>query len=96
MSSRNMRLSAEQLALAPTLFSVLTEAKISLKPGSLEPIQTLAIKRLTEAGFRPDYFEFAKADSLQLVDEWNGSERIVALVAAFLGEVRLIDNMILN
>jgi pantothenate synthetase len=30
------------------------------------------------------------------MDHWDGKQKLVALAAAFLNEVRLIDNMILN
>jgi len=40
--------------------------------------------------------EIADADSLELINTWDGKQKIVALLAAYLGEVRLIDNMILN
>ena len=38
----------------------------------------------------------ARASDLQPVIEWNGKEKVVALIAAFQGDVRLIDNMLLN
>ena len=43
-----------------------------------------------------EYVEIADAGTLQPLSEWDGNTSLVALVAAFLGEVRLIDNMILN
>jgi pantoate--beta-alanine ligase len=38
----------------------------------------------------------ADAQTLQNVEEWDGKQKIVALVAAYLNEVRLIDNIILR
>jgi pantoate--beta-alanine ligase len=35
-------------------------------------------------------------DTLELVENWNGKQKVVALVAAFLNKVRLIDNMVIN
>jgi len=40
--------------------------------------------------------EIADAGNLTIIDQWNGTTKLVALVAAFLNEVRLIDNMVLN
>jgi pantoate--beta-alanine ligase len=96
MSSRNMRLTPDQRTIAPLIYQLLSGAKRSLKAGDLRPYQSKALEELRNAGFKPDYFEFAHADSLQLIQHWNGTDRLVALVAAFLGDVRLIDNMILN
>jgi pantoate--beta-alanine ligase len=51
---------------------------------------------LLENGFRKvDYVTIANADSLQPVTEETKNEKAVALIAAFIGDVRLIDNMLL-
>ncbi|HUM66848.1 MAG TPA: pantoate--beta-alanine ligase, partial [Chitinophagaceae bacterium] len=74
----------------------LNVVKARLKPGSLEELKTEAVKNLTSNGFKVDYIEVANADDLHLVQEWDGRQKLVALAAAFLGEVRLIDNILLN
>jgi pantoate--beta-alanine ligase len=51
---------------------------------------------LIQAGFKPDYVEITDADNLAIVNDWDGKQKLVALIAAFLNEVRLIDNMLLN
>jgi pantoate--beta-alanine ligase len=51
---------------------------------------------LEEAGFEVDYVEIADAANLSVVNDWDGKERPVALIAASLNEIRLIDNMILK
>jgi pantoate--beta-alanine ligase len=96
MSSRNMRLTPEQRAIAPVIFRVLDEARRSIKAGDLAAYRAKALEELRKQGFKPDYVEFAHALSLELIHHWNGTDPLVALVAAFLGDVRLIDNMILN
>jgi pantoate--beta-alanine ligase len=48
------------------------------------------------AGFKTDYIAIAGSKDLRPVGKWNGAEKIIALIAAFQGEVRLIDNMLLN
>jgi pantoate--beta-alanine ligase len=96
MSSRNMRLSPVQRQIAPTIFKVLQQALKEVNKGSLLELQKKAIEQLGNAGFRPDYFAFANAENLALLDEWDGRQSLVALTAAFLGEIRLIDNLILN
>jgi pantoate--beta-alanine ligase len=96
MSSRNMRLTPGQRTTATLIHKLLSEARRSLKPGDLRPFQEKALQELRNGGFKPDYFEFAHADSLQILQHWNGKDPLVAVVAAFLGDVRLIDNMILN
>jgi len=38
---------------------------------------------LLENGFKPDYIEIAAASDLELINEWDGEKKVVALIAAF-------------
>ncbi|MDR3712498.1 MAG: pantoate--beta-alanine ligase [Puia sp.] len=96
MSSRNMRLSAEQREQAKAIFQTLLFLKENCRPGELGDLTQQAVSRLQERGFRIDYVEIADADTLEKVTRWDGNQPLVALIAAFLGEVRLIDNMSLT
>jgi pantoate--beta-alanine ligase len=96
MSSRNRRLSATDRERAVTIYRTLSYLKAQLKAGELESIQKSAFNQLQAAGFRTDYIAIADATTLQPVNYWDGQQSLVALVAAFLGEVRLIDNLPLN
>jgi pantoate--beta-alanine ligase len=70
--------------------------RAQLQEGSLEQIKQSATQVLTQNGFRVDYTELAHADSLTLLNEWNGTDPVVALIAAYVGDVRLIDNLVLT
>jgi pantoate--beta-alanine ligase len=96
MSSRNSRLSASERQVAPVIYSTLVNTRNAFAKGDLVPLQKRAFEQLEKAGLRPDYFEFANAETLVILSTWNGTDPVVAVVAAFLGNVRLIDNMILN
>jgi pantoate--beta-alanine ligase len=96
MSSRNMRLSATERAQAIKIFETLSFLKAHIKPGDLTQLKQTAIKNLSDAGFRVDYVEIADAGNLEILYQWDGSQRTVALAAAFLGQVRLIDNLLLQ
>lgn len=96
MSSRNTRLSPEQRKLAPGIYQALSYIRNKLVQGSLKQLKEEAVSQLTSTGFRVDYVEIADADSLQVLDYWNGRQRLVLLAAAFLGEVRLIDNILVE
>lgn len=93
MSSRNTRLPAADRQKATTIYKALTHIRQQLQPGPLQPLLKQAREILEQQGFRVDYVSIADADSLVLTNEWDGNQPLVALVAAFLGEVRLIDNM---
>jgi len=96
MSSRNMRLDAEERSKAHLIFGVLTDIRNKIAPGDLNNLKREAVKKLNNGGFKVEYVEIANATDLQLDEEWDGREPLVALVAAYLGDVRLIDNMLLN
>lgn len=96
MSSRNMRLDASARQMAPAIYQSLLFIKENLQPGKLSPLKEQAIATLTAKGFKVDYVEIADAASLAIVDRWDGHQKIVALVAAFTGGVRLIDNLLLD
>ena len=74
----------------------LKQVKQNLRPGDLTNLTDEARHRLTETGFVPDYFSIAHAETLEQIYNWNGKDPLVALVAAFLGEIRLIDNLTLT
>ena len=94
MSSRNLRLSYEARNKAPLIYETLVWIKQQLKPGNLKSIKKQAANNLNAGGFKTDYVEIANANSLQIVDEWDGQSALVILVAAFIDEIRLIDNLL--
>ena len=96
MSSRNTRLNTEERIRAVAIFRALTGMREHLRQNSLDDVKEQAMDQLRKHGLRPDYIEIATADRLGIIHEWNGTDKLVALVAAYLGEVRLIDNMLLN
>lgn len=96
MSSRNTRLNAEERLTALKIFESLKLIQEKIKPGNLDNIKLSATKFLTDNGYKVDYTEIADAQTLELVNEWDGKKKMVALVAAYLNDVRLIDNLILQ
>ena len=96
MSSRNMRLNSVERNQAVSIYESLIKIKQHLHPGSVESMKEMAIQYLTLRGFQVDYVEIANAETLENINEWNGTEKVVALIAAYLNEIRLIDNMLIN
>lgn len=95
MSSRNTRLSAENRTKAALISNTLQRLQQELLPGNTEPTIAKARQTLTEAGFVIDYLALANAQTLEPVVHWDGRINLVALAAMFLGDVRLIDNMLI-
>jgi pantoate--beta-alanine ligase len=96
MSSRNMRLNADERKTALTIYNSLLFIKNNFRQGNTEPIKNKAVSLLKEKGFKIDYVAIARTENLNLISDWDGNEKAVALVAAYLNEIRLIDNMLLN
>ena len=96
MSSRNMRLTSVERIKAIRISEVLLFIKQEIKPGNLQDLKQRCINYLTNEGYNVDYVEIADATNLTLLQNWDGKTKLVALVAAFLNEVRLIDNRIVN
>ena len=95
MSSRNLRLNEVERIDALKIIETLKKIKKDIKPGNLEEIKIKATKYLTKNGYKVDYTEIADAATLEIVSNWDGKAKLVALVAAYLNNVRLIDNIIL-
>jgi pantoate--beta-alanine ligase len=93
MSSRNVRLSAGERAIAPVLYAVMQAAARDMRDG--KPVQTAlmdAQAALLEAGFRDiEYLELRTVDGLRPAPDL--SEPVRMLAALWLGDVRLIDNI---
>ncbi|MDE0049485.1 MAG: pantoate--beta-alanine ligase [Rhodospirillales bacterium] len=96
LSSRNVYLSAEERRVAPRLFEVLSWMAAALAQGapSADAVSN-GRAALTAAGFtRIDYLAVCDAETLASVEGISAPARVLA--AAWLGETRLIDNVVVN
>jgi pantoate--beta-alanine ligase len=98
MSSRNMRLTVAERQTAAVIYQTLQRigAAVTALENDFAGLKMQAAATLTNAGFRPDYVEIADAATLELLKAPAGRKKIVALIAAYLGEVRLIDNLVID
>ena len=93
MSSRNALLSAEERARAPLLHRLLDDAACAIGGGkAAEPVLEEVVEQLKSAGFGPvDYLAYVDGAGLEPLGGYRENGRLIA--AAFLGQVRLIDNI---
>ncbi len=96
MSSRNRRLTPVYREKAVLLSQILSKVKSNIHSRTPENMAKMAMKTLTEAGFKPEYFDIVDGVTLQSIKQFSDSDFVVALTAAWAGEIRLIDNMILK
>jgi pantoate--beta-alanine ligase len=98
LSSRNIRLNAEQRAKASIFHKSLLKAKSALNEGQ----HLKDVRRTVQASIAamPDvtleYFELADSKNLNLLENVEQSTNPIMCIAGYIGEIRLIDNMFVN
>lgn len=97
MSSRNTRLSENERKKAPAIYQQLKSIKSSINTSTniamadFVELERIACENLAAVGFVPDYVAIREMDTLSVPENHNNS--LVILVAAKLGQIRLIDNI---
>lgn len=95
MSSRNVRLSPKERKASAAISKTLLYAKRRLKKNSVQEVKEYAVSRLNSFdGFKTEYFEIVNGKTLLAIEAYSETNYIVACVAVWVGEVRLIDNKI--
>ena len=98
MSSRNSRLSDEERQKASIIYQGLREAKIAFRNGERDALRLAGIVRQiieTEPLARLEYVAVVDDEMLAPLEKISENPAFVAVAARF-GDVRLIDNIILN
>ncbi|RIJ37697.1 pantoate--beta-alanine ligase [Pontibacter oryzae] len=97
MSSRNTRLDAAQRQTATALYKALQLAKSQLGQKPLYSIKATVEAYLTDKDqVKLEYFEIADPDTLQPLAVVEAGQEVALCIAAFVGPVRLIDNILVN
>ncbi|HEY5464107.1 MAG TPA: pantoate--beta-alanine ligase [Hanamia sp.] len=96
MSSRNVRLNSVERIKASQLHKSLVSIKNKLTGNNFSALKNKTISHLEKIGFKVDYLELAKRKNLKIITHFNKGEEVVILVAAFLNDVRLIDNLLIK
>lgn len=97
MSSRNMRLTTEHRAAAPFIFKTLQTAKIKFGTESAKVVTEWVEKAFKEEPLLDlEYFIIADTMTLKPVKRKSTQKTYRAFIAAYAGDIRLIDNIALN
>jgi pantoate--beta-alanine ligase len=96
LSSRNAHLSEEDRARATALHGALAAVQDAVSAGERDPavLRARAHAVLATAGIVPDYLELVSSDTLTPVSRIDGA--VLAVLAAHVGETRLIDNQLIQ
>jgi pantoate--beta-alanine ligase len=98
MSSRNSLLTNEEREKAVVIIEALREAKLAFKKGERNASELAEIVKkylASEPLAKLDYVAVGDRESLQPIEKIGDGEALI-LAAAYFGNVRLIDNVILN
>lgn len=94
LSSRNVRLTPEQRAIAPAIHQALL-ASVPLRASM--PVADVIAKVVADINSRPqmqvEYYQIVDPDTLQPVADWSQAQHPVGCVTVYCGDVRLIDNI---
>lgn len=94
MSSRNVRLTAEQRAIAPNIARTLTASLDYAVSHSVEETKQFVIDTINKFPMMEvEYYEVVNAKTMQPINNWNEAELAVGCITVYCGEVRLIDNI---
>ena len=97
MSSRNKRLTKKQFQEASFIYTTLKEVQKKFDKASIVTLKKLVEKRFSENNtLTLEYFEIAAIKNLKPAQRKIKKNTYRAFIAAFAGEVRLIDNIALN
>lgn len=97
MSSRNQRLTADERRLAPVIYQTLVAAAQRSKDNSIDELKSWVEYTInSHAPMRLEYYEISDAETLQPVSHLQPHQPVVACIAVFMGQVRLIDNLVFN
>lgn len=96
-SSRNERLSPEERQKAAFIYETLQQVKRDFGTKDVSEVTT-TVKDLFEknSGLKLEYFEIANEATLKSIREPKNGEKYRAFIAAYSGDIRLIDNIALN
>lgn len=96
LSSRNVRLSAEDRLTALNLSKILLDTKARFKPEKVDLLNQKAQILLERVpNLKLEYFEIVDSKTLEPPGSGNFKNGVIACIAAFVGDVRLIDNVII-
>lgn len=97
MSSRNSRLSPEEYHESAMIYEILKTVKQKLNSDGIPSTYDWVLKRFNNNPlFELDYFQISDIESLVPVKEKLPNKKYRAFIAAYIGGVRLIDNIDLN
>lgn len=94
MSSRNALLNSEERQLAARIPEVMQAADQIIKEKGVDAAKVFVNDIIEKTTLmKLEYYEVCEADSLKIVDSVTKDKSYVAVIACFVGRIRLLDNL---
>jgi len=93
MSSRNRHLSDSSILAAQSISKALYRCSELSSSSNLLELKREAIQSMKDTGVKPEYFEIINPETFEVLLSLENQKKARAVTAAFVGEIRLIDNM---
>jgi len=92
LSSRNVRLTPGQRAVAPMIHKILADSVAMAQDKSVEEVKRTVIDAINAVPeMKVEYYEIVHPLTMQPVNDWSANP--VGCVTVYCGDVRLIDNI---
>lgn len=97
MSSRNTRLSPQERIIAGIIPDIMQQANIIVKEKGIGAAKQFVNDITSKVSImKMDYFEVCDAETLESINEFDAKQKAVSLIAVFVGNIRLIDNWMID
>lgn len=94
-SSRNRRLDPEQRTIALQLYKTLTDMEKAYNQENISILKKSYIDKLNAIeNVEVDYIDIVDSQTLKPLKTWNPPGKNLAILAVYVGNVRLIDNLL--
>ena len=98
MSSRNTLLNKSEREAAKIIPKLMNQAlSLKQKGASIADIKKQVVSELSNSqNYKLDYFSVCNAETLEELNSFSEAKHQVALIACYVGKIRLIDNLMLS
>ena len=94
MSSRNVRLTAQQREIAPAIHRTLQTSVDWAKDHTVKEVEKYVVDEINSfPQMSVEYYQIVDGATMQPIDDWSQSQQPVGCVTVYCGDVRLIDNI---
>ncbi len=94
LSSRNVRLTPQQRAIAPAIAKTLASSVDWAKNHTVAQTKRFVVDTVNSfPHMNVEYYEIVDGKTMQPVEEWKQTDEPVGCITVYCGDVRLIDNI---